>query len=400
MPLLHLPPELLTLIVEHIGAPELRKSVAYLLVAKRWYHVVLPIYLSHIPLSDLYLASHHDLERLPPRDTALSSLIRAKAKRLSVRLIGYPSKLCSVAPWYDRNNFYWRGQDGFKHFNDLRCDWTTAGPVLAAPVRLAAPTRWHWHREEQKLHQWEQSINEKLVDLADILSSSSSLSEFSLEASSTEYRELGPRWDYLHDVTIRSLVSSLPSSLNNLMLDMCGSRAVTPDYDRKQIHLCPLIAKRLRDFQNVRLRMRCICSEVLDTSSAIPNIESRLKTLVIKLSLPNFPEAFNEVYDGYTEFDAKSCAVTAIPLHKWMIAAGRDLAKKSPGLSIMRIVYRSQSDIDHRSSYELAVADCVRERYMFEPLGVQCYEDGGSRWEAWEYNESLQDRGSFEELMW
>lgn len=66
MPLLDLPPELLALIAHHVRLPELRKSIAYLLVAKRWYHAILPVYLFRLPLSDLYLASHHDLEILTP----------------------------------------------------------------------------------------------------------------------------------------------------------------------------------------------------------------------------------------------------------------------------------------------------------------------------------------------
>lgn len=66
MPLLHLPLELRFLIADCVGASELRKSVRYLLVAKRRYSAVLPVYLSQFPLSHLYLASRHGLERLPP----------------------------------------------------------------------------------------------------------------------------------------------------------------------------------------------------------------------------------------------------------------------------------------------------------------------------------------------
>lgn len=146
--------------------------------------------------------------------------------------------------------------------------------------------------------------------------------------------------------------------------------------NRGIFHLCPLIAERLHDFKNVRLRMRCICSQVLDTSSATLNVESRLKTLVIKLSLPCYPEAHN----NFTEFDAKSCIATAIPLYKKMLAAGTELAKKSPGLSMMRISDRGESDGHLFSSRCVAVADCVSKRYHSGTHTRSCYDDDGSWW--------------------
>lgn len=134
MPLLDLAPELLALIAHQVGASELRKSVAYLLVAKRWYHAILPVYLFRLPLSDLYLASHHDLEILPSPDTVLGSLIQTKTRRLSVRLVGHPCKYPSVAPWHDNKKIE-RGQDGMKKLGDpnwdWHWDWTTVGPVKA-----------------------------------------------------------------------------------------------------------------------------------------------------------------------------------------------------------------------------------------------------------------------------
>ena len=83
-----------------------------------------------------------------------------------------------------------------------------------------------------------------------------------------------------------------------------------------------------------------------------------------------------------------------------MIAAGAAFAKSVPGLSMMRILYRSQSDTVVSSSYNLAVADCVRERYLFDLTQEPCYEDSGHWWGALEVSENLQDAGGFEELLW
>ena len=407
MSLLDLPPELLALIAQHLGVSELRESVAYLVVAKRWYHAVLPVYLSQLPLSNLYLASHHDLERLPPSDTALSKLIQAKVNRLSVRLVGHPSKRPSSNPWHDNSTPWHEVPDldelddcllnGTKKLTNWYDDWMTAGPV----EDTSGGGRWRWHGEQRVLHQWGRSINRKLVDLAAILSGFQSLEEFSLEASSEEHGREGPRWDYLQDSTMHSLISSLPPSLNNLTLDMCGSKTITSERGRNPIHLCPLIAERLRDFQNVRLRLRCICPEVLNTSSLTPTAESRLKTLVIKLSLPFFPDTLDQDKKYKTVYDVEPCSVTRAPLYKTMFAAGADYANRFPGVSMLRISHRWQSDThspkQNAKNIELAVADCVWKRYMFDANDTLCYEDYGGGWDAWEDSERLQESGSSKE---
>lgn len=393
-----IPSEILTLIANCLGPSELRKSAAYLLIFKSWYHAALPVYLSRLPLTDLYLASHHDLDKFPPPDTALANLIQTKTKRLSVRLVGHPSKCPGVLPWYDNSGLEKTGdgpllgQDGAKKWESWDYNWMTVSPDGDT---FSREIRWHWLGEQRALHHWASRINNKLVEMAATLPNSRKLEEFTLEASSEYKDEHGPRWDYLYDSTIRSLVSRLPSSLNNLTLDMCGSGATTPDRSREAIHLCPLIAGRLCDFQNVRLRLRCICPQVLQSLSITSDSESRLKTLVIRLGLPCLPEAVDEDHNGYDEFDAKPCTVTATPLYKRMIAAGVNSAKNFPRLSMIRISHRTQ--VKH--SINLAVADCVRRRYMFEPSEIFTYEDDGSQWAAWEDSQTLQDGGSLEERL-
>ena len=162
MSLLDIPSELLTLIADCLGPSELRKSVAYLLITKRWYHAALPVYLSQLPLTDLYLASHHDLDRFPPPDTALTNLIQTKTKRLSVRLVGHPSKRSSLLPWYDNTGLEHLeeqdepllGQDGAKKWESWDCDWMTVGPKGDTASRR---TRWHCtYISDLLLFVWEQ----------------------------------------------------------------------------------------------------------------------------------------------------------------------------------------------------------------------------------------------------
>ena len=390
MPLLDLPPELLALIAQFVGTSELRKSVNYLLVAKRWYYAILPVYLSRLPLSDLYLASHRDLDILPSPGTALGHLIQAKTRRLSVRLVGHPCKCTSRRPWHD-NTYIELGDDGMKKWKDWDCDWTTVGPVRDFFYR----DWWRWHEERRTLHRWAGRVNKKLIELAAMLSDSS-LNEFSFTAASEYENEQGPRWDYLHDSTLRSLISSLPPFLNNLTIDLCGSRLITPDCGREPAHICPLTGDRLPDFQNVRLRLRCICPEVFQFSSSKVKTQPKLKTLVIKLDLPFFPDCVNHSYQRFVKIDASPCDELAIPLYKRMIAAGVKSTKDFPGLSMMRISY---SKIDYKKNIIFYVADCVRERYMSDADGVFDYDDDGIEWVAWEIHKNLQDLGSLRDLL-
>ena len=335
MPLLDLPPELLALIAQFVGPSELRKSVEYLLVATRWYHAILPVYLSRLPLSDLYLASHRDLDVLPSSGTVLGRLIQAETRRLSVRLVGHPCKCTSVVPWHDNTRIE-HGSDGMKKVRDLYYNWTTVGPVKDTFYR----NLWRWHGETRTLHRWAGRVNKKLVELAALLPGTN-LDEFSFEATSESKGEQGPRWDYLHDSTLRSLISSLPPFLNNVTIDLCGSRHLTPNRGRDPDHICLLIGDRLLDFQNVRLRLRCICPQLFKFSLSKVKIQPRLKTLVIKLNLPFIPDGRVQSHELFDSIDTSPCDKSAVPLYKRMIAAGVKFTDNFPGLSMMRISYRN-----------------------------------------------------------
>ena len=221
------------------------------------------------------------------------------------------------------------------------------------------------------------------------------LNEFSIEAASEVDSLQGPLWDYLHDSTIRSLISSLPLFLNNLTIDLCGTRLISPDRGREPVYICPLIGDRLPDIQNVRLRLRCICPGVFQTSSSKSKTQPRLKSLVIKLSLPYFFDIIDESYSVHHKFDANPCVASAFPLYKRMIAAGAESAKDFPELSMMRISYRK----DHKKNISLSVADCVTQRYLCGGSELFCWEDNGKQWFAWENERNLVDVGDLQELL-
>ena len=128
MHLLQLAPELLTLIFEEIGAAHMRTSVSYLLISRAWYRIAHPVYLSGLDLSTLYLSSR-DLERLPHSQCPLSKLIQSNTTRLSLRLVGHPSKQIAKGPWRAEQSSNDDENDD-DDLDELREDWTTAVPIL------------------------------------------------------------------------------------------------------------------------------------------------------------------------------------------------------------------------------------------------------------------------------
>ena len=380
MHLLELAPELLIMIFEQFGPAHMRSSVSNLLVSRAWYRVAHPVYLSGLELSTLYLSSR-DLERLPPHQTPLSKLIQSNTKRLSLRLVGHPSKQIAKSPWHVEQSTNDDESDDINP-DELREDWATNVPVITDDV----PRMYDWSVEERRLLAWRKRVNNKLTELAGLLPAIKGLEELSFEASSEHDGTVGPRWDYLTGESVVNLIYSLPSGLKNLTFDTSGSTITASKDDRTPAHLCPLIAKRIHDFQHVRLRMRHICPEIFQTTLMAATTASKLQSLVIRLSLPFFPPATYEKHDGNTEFDAQPCKSDGAPLYEAMIDAGTKFVTEIPSLKVLRIAFREPASID------LVVADCVERRFRYDPSEVFSYEDDGREWGAWEENSLSRGR--------
>ena len=370
MLLLDLPPELLILIAQQIG---LRTSVSFLLLSKPWFNVVYPTYLSGLPLSDLYLSSH-DLETLPPPNSPLRNLIQAKVKRLSIRLVGHPSKQVARRPWHVIS-YSAKVQEKETDSDD---DWTVSGPVRSEQWQAGDGCDWDLEIE-QLLGPWSRDMNRLLTDFMGTLASFNDLRELSFEASSEEKISSGPRWDYLFSSTMASSISYIPFSLQNLTLDLSGSNTFFNEQGKTR-HLCPLIARRLHDFENVRLRMRCICPQIFDRSPLHSWTTSNLKGIVVRLSLPNFPEASYELHDGLKIYDAQPCEPQIEHLCDRMVEAGSDFAEIYPRVSRVRVSYRYPA-IHGRHLY---ATDCIEERRLVGLGNRFTFDDDGREWNEWE----------------
>lgn len=382
MTLLELPSELLTLIAGHLGA-YLRSSVEYLLLSRKWYRAALPAFLFCLPLSTIYLSSN-DLLRWPPPHTPLSDLIANQVERLSIRLIGHPSRHRAVYPWNTGGNSDEDTSDDEVPEDAMSREyWMHDGPAVARNLQAGMKSD-VWRTEEQQLRSWSRNVNEKLVLLAVTLPKFQNLRDLSFEASSESDGRRGPLWDYLFASTVEKFIYAVPKGLKSLTLDICAPTVTVSEHDQTPAHLCSLIACRLQDFKHVRLRMRHICPDVFDRSNNTVDQPSNLVSLVIRLSLPCFAEASWDKHNGYINDNALRCPSVSeklLPLQVPMISGGITYAKVMK-LELMRVSYGTS----HREGVTLNIADCLTEKILYGPLMLYSYQDTGRQWNSWEDN--------------
>ena len=380
-----LPSEILRLIAENVGAQNLRASCQYLLISKQWYYAALPVFFSGLKVSRL---SSHDLERFPSRNTPLSNYITEKSKRIAIRLVGHPSKQTSQLPWIRP-----QGAEAEDDTDDEADDksgwdyWMTTGPKAANSLEGGRKS-YVWYTEEHQLRPWTKRINQKLSGFAAMLPAFENLKELTLEVSSEDDPALGPRWNYLLGSTLKNFVQALPIGLRNFTLDTCGSDFALSRNERRPVHICPLIARRLTGFERVRIRMRHICPQILEAAIDQPAAPSKLVTLAIRLSLPYFPEASDENHDGFNEFDVQPCRSFLGDKNVMldaMFEAGSKFAK-TMNLQKSRITHRDRKG----SAINILVADCVKNVHAHSDQ-VFSYEDDGRAWDPWEEDDYSTD---------
>ena len=378
MRLLDLPFELLLNIFEKLGGEELRRSVAYLLVCKRWYNVSHEVFLSGLPISDLRLSSRH-LQLLPPDGSLLTNLIGEKATRLSIRLVGHPSLDISYSPWISFAEDKSDNQDVDVVGSRTHEEWIVNSGYIDDNRGIDADKiQYSAHLSCRPQQAWMRRVNSKLVGLADKLATFTALEEFMFEASSEQEMTPEPRWDYVHDVTLGKIIAGLPTHLTSLTLDTCGTEVV-PASDHP-IHLCPLIAQHAGKIKTVRLRMRCICPVVFNM--AIEKLA--MEHLTVKLNLPLFGDrASNDCYNSKRCF-SKAQNPTGTDVGLIISAAGR-LARRHR-FQRLRISFQ-----DFRSpTISLATWDGVTDQYLYNRMTIFSDIDKGRSWIPWEESETLQ----------
>ena len=401
MSFLGLPPEVLALIAQHIGPAELRKSIDYLLVSRAWYWAVLPIYLSGLHLSTIYVLSN-DLERFPRPNTSpiLSQAIQKTVTRLSLCLDGLPSRdtlSCDDQREFSEETHQWLDQTIYYHRNGCSKTLQDRLMVVFADGKIRPRIRnedenWWVDTEdaigyrdrvrddeiqdakelEYRLSNWRVRLNDRLSCFAEILPASKELCEVKIETTLT------PRWDYIFTPSMGRLLTSLPSTVTSLTLDTHASQYLNREDGSEPVHICAIVSQRLQDFETVRIRMRSICPSILKTAIDSPNATSRLRTLVIRLYLPDHMCSHDD--DNYglrPDFTAKLCYPGEKSLYRQMVLAGLQLADTSPLMTALRMSFRLNE------TNEIMVADCKRDGLFSHPSRID-YEDGAVVEGPWE----------------
>ena len=375
MQLLDFPFELLLNVFKKLGGEELRRSVSYLLICKRWYHIAHEVFLSDLPITELRLSSRH-LQLLPPEGSLLTNLIREKATRLSIRLVGHPSLDVSTSPWIslaeDKNDDH-----DVDDVDSIQDEWIVNTDYIDGKRGIDADKIQHSaHLSCRPQQAWMRRVNSTLVELADKLATFTALEEFMFESSSEQEVTPEPRWDYVHDVTLGKIITGLPNNLTAITLDTCGTEVV-PASDHP-IHLCPLIAQHAGRIKTVRLRMRCICPVVFNM--AIEKLA--MEHLTIKLSLPVFGDrALNECHNAKRCF-SKAKTPTASDIG-FMISCARRLTDRH-SFQRLRVSFR---DLQGLGTTDFAAWDGVTDQYLYER---STKGDKGRSWDPWEESETLQ----------
>ena len=216
------------------------------------------------------------------------------------------------------------------------------------------------------------------------------LQELSFQATSEQDSGLDPREDYVLSATMYKFISSWPRSLTSFTLDTCGSNIAPTNGD--EIHLCALLAARLDSFQNVRLRMRRICPAIFPKPQTQPFEGSKLRMMIIKLTLPYFQPDNSETFDGRKEYDVVLCDCALPPstsdpqrgnerpIHAAISLAASRFASSRPNLEMLRISYREPGG----SGINVIAADYLSGRHYIDPNEIFIYEDEGAEWEDWE----------------
>ena len=262
-----LPQEVLALIAQHIDPSDLPKSIDDLLVSRAWYRAVLPVYISRLQLSTIYVLSN-DLERFPRPDShpLLSQAIHQTVTRLSLCLDGLPSR--DRLSWIDQREFgeawgpdthQWLDQTTYYHRNGCSEMLQERLKVLFADDKIQPRIRNeddHWFESyegaivyrdrfladeleearelESRLSNWRGGLNERVSRFAQLLSAFEKLSEVKIETTLT------PRWNYIFAASMGRLLTSLPSNVTTLTLDTHACQ-----FTSEPLHICAILSQCL-----------------------------------------------------------------------------------------------------------------------------------------------------------
>ncbi|KAJ5715867.1 uncharacterized protein N7483_013048 [Penicillium malachiteum] len=148
--------------------------------------------------------------------------------------------------------------------------------------------------------------------------------------------------NYLGPWPLMNLVDILPFYiLSDLTIDTMGSGVKTGE------HICPRIASRIPSLRSIKLRMRCICLQVLEFDH-----HSKIEKIIINLSL----KENNLLEAGFSHHCTEQ--IHAYDLNDAMVAAATNIATKIPSIKMLRIMSHTHP------GFETVTTDCINGSRM------------------------------------
>ncbi|KAK2759012.1 hypothetical protein FQN54_003110 [Arachnomyces sp. PD_36] len=260
MSIQRLPPELLLLTIEYLGASFFHEDVRRLTLFKLWYPFARSVLLEDLKVSFKTLGS---VFSAPGAEETLESL------KSTVREV----------------EFAFRGLDCW----DPIFPPPRPGPGTPSPIE-AGSTSSAWSQDLKARAQWISWLDDNLSKMTSILSTCHKLHTLRFKAFRGNHYQLLflPRPDYIHEQTMSRLLSL--SNLTTLEMDTCGTSFLPPeDEGRQRNHICLHISRLLPQLHCLRLRMRHICHMAFTLPDDCDDNLLKLSELIVNLSFTERP---------------------------------------------------------------------------------------------------------------
>jgi len=385
-----LPVELLSLICEYVGGPDLRQgkgAAAKLHLFREWFAAAQPVFLDDLPGLRVY---GHNVGRLLDGEWSESHgrpLMRKHARKLRVRLLGH---------WWDERHARAQAGLSLEELADNFYEVPTDSAEEGSPVEEAA------RPSSTAIAVWQSgTLKHALDSLFDDLGQFKALQSLVFEATSEGKAVEGGHGDYIREDTVCKLVRNLPLSysLSRLTLDVNSTGLQSSRYSGR---ICHDIATMMPYVEYFRLRLPSICEDIFPASETLQAGRIKCKSLILKLHLPAFDlhdssiprpctsdsETDNESDDG---FDGEPSARQMF-LHEYMARAAvryiEALAVSSHRMELCRI-----SHIRPETASVWAI-DCLSMRERAELDFFYTEDQGDPCWNEHD-DEELLDLGPY-----
>ncbi|KAL9006067.1 MAG: hypothetical protein Q9188_001194 [Gyalolechia gomerana] len=418
---------------------------------KKWYQVVTPIFYENLLSSGKLYLSYNDLVHFPGKQTRIYQHYCDKLQKISLRLQGQPSDKNADTVFFNDMDESLKDNHGSEldmaETRNAQSDSAREGTASHASSDGSDDSMDLVTRDYVPQHSRD-DVAGRLRVLSQLITQCPLLDELAFQAYYGFDKRPQSQWNYLDCGAMEHLVLQLPRNLKYLTLDLAGTDVVpsrehlcpaiaqcilSTEHVRLRLrHICPSVfginsihscnqqgssqpgiqqnARRgnrnrgprrrspqrrhsyipgtQHDIQQSResvnqQQLQFVMHENLRIAGT-----SRLKSLVVRLSLPQFP-ADLPFRKHDIPFDAKQCrsfqASRSFGLYRLMALAARHLLDLEPGIESLKISFK------HPDPYSviLFATDCVSWKIVGATEGKTCAEDDGEEWEDWENRADL-----------